>query len=121
MSAETVTVANITRSSVLGDRIMVAETSFSRMIGLLGARGLDPGAGLLIYPSQSVHTVAMRFTIDVIFVDRSWRVVHLHPRMVPYRITALHWRARCAIELPAGAITETKTHIGDQLSVTEVT
>ena len=120
MSAATVTVTNITRNEVLGDRIVVAETSISRMVGLLGKSGLPPGEGLLIYPSQSIHTVAMRFPIDVIFADRDWRVVHVRPRMVPYRITGLHWKARCVIELPAGVIAGTSTCVGDQLSVTEV-
>lgn len=105
---------------MLGDRVAVAETSLSRMIGLLATSGLEAGEGLLIYPSQSIHTVAMRFPIDVIFADRDWRVVHVHPRLVPYRMTRLHWRARCAIELPAGVIAESSTRVGDQLSITEV-
>ena len=104
---------------MLGDQIAVAETSLSRMVGLLGKRGLEPGSGLLIYPSQSIHTVAMRFPIDVIFVDRNWRVLYLRPQMVPYRLTGIHWRARCVIELPSGIIAETSTCIGDQLEVTE--
>lgn len=120
MSVTTVTVENVSRNCVLGDRIVIAETNLSRMVGLLGKSGLEVGEGLIIYPSQSIHTVAMRFAIDVIFADRNWRVTHLHPRMVPYRMTGLHWRARCAIELPAGMIAETSTSIGDQLSVTEV-
>jgi len=120
MSDTAVTVSNVTTNRVLGDRIVVAETSLSRMIGLLGKSGLQVGEGLLIYPSQSIHTVAMRFPIDVIFADGGWRVTHLHPGLVPYRMTALHWRARCAIELPAGMIAETSTRVGDQLAVTEV-
>ncbi len=119
MSASIVTVTNISRDTVLGDKIEVAETSLSRIIGLLGKSGLGVGAGLLIYPSQSIHTVAMRFPIDVIFVDRNWRVVHLRPQMVPYRLTGLHWRARCVIELPPGVIAKTSTRVGDQLSVAE--
>ena len=62
---ETVAVVNTTRDTVLGERISIAETSLSRMVGLLGKSGLEPGAGLLIIPSQAVHTVAMRFAIDV--------------------------------------------------------
>ena len=114
-----VEVENTTRNTVLGDRIVVAETSRSRMIGLLGKRGLEAGTGLLIYPSQSIHTVAMRFPIDVLFVDRNWRIVYLRPEMVPYRLTGIHWRARCVIELPSGIIAKTSTRIGDQLLVTE--
>ena len=117
MAAETVVILNTTRNTVLGDRIRIAETSLSRMIGLLGQRSLEPGTGLLIFPSQAIHTVAMRFAIDVIFVDRKWRVVHLRPAMVPYRLTGIHWRARCVLELPVGVIAQTSTGIGDQLAV----
>lgn len=103
---------------MLGERIAVAETSISRMVGLLGKKGLEPGTGLLIIPSQAIHTVAMRFAIDVVFVDRNWRVVHLRPAMVPYRLSAVYWRARSVIELPKGVIGATSTEVGDQLSVT---
>jgi uncharacterized membrane protein (UPF0127 family) len=119
MPSSIVTVANTTRNTVLGDRIVVAETTLSRIVGLLGKRGLEPGSGLLIYPSQSIHTVAMRFPIDVVFVDRKWRVTYLRPKMVPYRMTGIHWKSRCVIELPSGIIAKTSTRIGDQLSVTE--
>ena len=117
MSGETVTIHNTTRNAVLGDRIKVAETSLSRIVGLLGQRGLEPGTGLLIFPSQAIHTVAMRFAIDIIFVDRSWRVVRLRPAMVPYRLTGICWRARCVLELPVGVIAQSSTCVGDQLSV----
>jgi len=117
MAVETVAVVNTTRNTVLGDRIRVAETSLSRMIGLLGQQGLQPGSGLLIIPSQAIHTVAMRFAIDVIFADRKWRVVHLRAGMVPYRMTGIHWKARCVIELPVGVIAESSTNVGDQLNV----
>jgi uncharacterized protein len=117
MNSETVAVLNTTRNTVLGERIGVAETSLSRMVGLLGKRGLEAGTGLLIMPSQAIHTVAMKFPIDVLFVDKRWRVVAMRPEMVPYRMTGIHWRARCVIELPSGQIANTSTEVGDQLSV----
>jgi uncharacterized membrane protein (UPF0127 family) len=119
MEAETVAVVNTTRNAVLGDRIRVAGTSLSRLVGLLGKRTLEPGTGLLIVPSQAIHTVGMRFAIDVIFVDRNWRVIHLRPAMVPFRMTGFHWKARCVLELPSGMIAQTSTTVGDQLSMTE--
>ncbi len=114
-----VAVFNTSKSTVLGQRISIAETSLSRMVGLLGKKGLEPGTGLLIYPSQAVHTVAMRFTIDVVFIDRNWKVVHVNPSLVPYRMTGIHWRARCVLELPSGVIAETSTQVGDQLEIAD--
>jgi uncharacterized membrane protein (UPF0127 family) len=117
MASQTVAISNTTKNTVLGERIRVAETSLSRMVGLLRDKCLEPGTGLLIFPSQAIHTVAMRFAIDVIFVDRKWKVVYLHPEMVPFRLTGLHWKARCVIELPTGVIANTSTKVGDQLCV----
>ncbi len=116
---ETVAVVNTTRNALLGERIAVAETSWSRMVGLLGKSGLEPGAGLLIIPSQAVHTVAMRFPIDVVFVDRNWKVVHLRPALAPYRVTGIHWKAQFVLELPTGVITRTSTSVGDELALKE--
>src|ERR1039458_10827158 len=80
-----VAILNRTRETVLGERVSVASTSVRRMVGLLGKPRLDPGAGLLIVPSQAIHTVAMHFAIDVIFLDRDWRVVSLRRAMPPFR------------------------------------
>jgi len=117
MASQTVAISNTTKSTVLGERIRVAETSLSRMVGLLRDKFLEPGTGLLIFPSQAIHTAAMRFAIAVIFVDRKWKVVYLRPEMVPFRLTGLHWKARCVIELPTGVIANTSTKVGDQLCV----
>jgi uncharacterized membrane protein (UPF0127 family) len=116
---ETVAIVNGTRGTRLGERIRIAETSLSRMVGLLGKPGLNPGDGLLIIPSQAVHTIGMRFAIDVVFVGRNWRVVHVTAGMTPYRITAIHWRSSFVIELPTGVVAETQTHVGDQLVLEE--
>ena len=117
MAGDTIRVLNNTRDTVLGERIQVAETSLSRIVGLLGKRSLEPGAGLLIFPSQAIHTVAMRFAIDVLFLDRNWQVIHLRPTMVPFRVTGIYWKARSVLELPSGSIVQTSTEVGDQLSI----
>src|ERR1035441_10937994 len=102
MAMQMVRVLNATKGTVLGEWIGVAETSLSRMVGLLGKNSLDAGTGLLIIPSQAIHTVAMRFSIDVVFVDKNCRVVHVEPALAPNRISGLYWKARCVRELPAG-------------------
>jgi uncharacterized protein len=119
METEMVAVVNTTRNTVLGEQIRVAGTSLSRLVGLLGKRRLEPGTGLLIIPSQAIHTAGMMFAIDVVFTDRNWRVIHLRAAMAPFRVTGIYWKARCVFELPAGVIAQTSTAIGDQLSIKE--
>jgi uncharacterized membrane protein (UPF0127 family) len=114
-----VTVTDTTRGSVIGDRIKVADTSLSRMFGLLGKRGLNAGEGLWIKPSSGVHTVGMMFSIDVIGLDKELRVIRLWPRLVPFRVTSVSLKIRSVIELEAGRIEACEVEIGDLLQISE--
>jgi uncharacterized protein len=87
--------------TVVCERCLLAETPFARLRGLLGRSGLSSGEGLLLRPAASVHTAFMRFTIDVVFLDRELRVLKVAPEVVPWR-TAGCRGARAVLELPAG-------------------
>jgi uncharacterized protein len=115
-----VTVSDLTRGTVIGDRIKIANTSFSRMFGLLGRSGLNGGEGLWIRPSSGVHTVGMRFTIDVIGLDKDLKVVKIWSHLVPFRVTSVSLKIRSVLELGAGRIDECLVEIGDTLQVTEL-
>jgi len=65
---KTIRAVNTTRGTLVGESIRVAETGLTRIVGLLGERELPPGDGLLIVPSQGVHTLGMQFAIDVAFL-----------------------------------------------------
>ena len=47
----------------------VADTRATRRRGLLGRDGLAAGSALMLTPCNAVHTVGMRFAIDIVFVD----------------------------------------------------
>ena len=110
-----ITVTDETRGTIIGDRIQIADTSLSRMVGLLGKRGVDAGGGLWIKPSSGVHTFFMRFTIDVIGLDKNMRVIKLWHSLVPFRITSVSLRLRSVIELSSGRIAECGVQLGDVL------
>ena len=111
-----VTIRNVTRGSVIGDRIRIADTSLTRLFGLLSRSRLDAGEGLWIQPSSGVHTVFMRFPIDVIGLDRQRKVIKLWPNLVPYRVTSIQTKVHSVIELPAGQIAATGTELGDSFT-----
>ncbi|WCO65558.1 DUF192 domain-containing protein [Iamia majanohamensis] len=78
----------------------VASTRRARGRGLLGRDGV---AGALWLPGvRSVHTVGMRFALDVAWVDRSGRVLRTR-RMAPRRASAWVPRAVGVLEAEAGA------------------
>lgn len=109
-------VRNLTRSTELGDRITVAETSQARRTGLLKHTGLEQGEGLWIVPSEGVHCFGMKFDIDVLFLSKKRQVLKLRPRM-GRRAISFCLRAHSVLELPAGAIAATATQVGDQLQL----
>jgi len=58
-------------------RVRVADTFAARALGLLVGPPLDPAEGLLIAPCSSIHTIGMRYPIDVVFVDREALVLRV--------------------------------------------
>ena len=100
----------------------MADTSWSRMKGLLGhtSESFTAGKGLWITPSQGVHTIGMKFPIDVVYLDKGHRVIHLSHSLAPFRIAAIKFKARSVVELPAGTLAQTQTSVGDVLEISAV-
>ena len=111
---------NATRATVLGQRIRVAETGLTRIVGLLGEHELRPGDGLLIVPSQGVHTLGMQFPIDIAVLDDDWRVLATRRDMRPFRMTPIFWKAAAVLELPSGMLESTSTLVGDTIEFDRV-
>ncbi len=86
----------------LGDglRLVVAEDRVSRLAGLAGLRSLDPRTGLLIPRCRSVHTIGMRFALDLLWLDGDDRVVRVDRGVPPGRLRACP-RARGVVERAA--------------------
>jgi len=114
--ARRVRIFNETRSTVLADYAEVADTAPSRSKGLLGRDGLAPGEALWIVPCESVHTIGMKFDLDLVYLDRKYRVVKVCKGIVPWRLSAC-LRAHSIIEFQAGALSDTGTVRGDQLAI----
>ncbi len=115
----TLHVVNTTRDVVLVEAGRIADNSWTRLKGLIGVRELPAGDGLLIRPCRGVHCMFMSIPIDVLYVDRTDKVIALDRHMAPWRIGRVHPRSRYVLELPAGTIDRTGTAVGDQLQVDE--
>jgi uncharacterized membrane protein (UPF0127 family) len=110
---------NVTRNKTLANSLLVADTFLSSLLGLMGRRSLPVGEGLWINPCQSVHSMWMRFPIDVIFLSNQKSIIHMVESMKPFRITKYVSESRSVIELPANTITTTQTQVGDRVEITE--
>ena len=82
--------------------LQVADTFAARALGLMGHKGMPHGHGLLIQPCRSIHTWFMRFPLDVIFLDKNWRVVKVGPNLKPWRLAWGGWNAVAVVEVRSG-------------------
>jgi len=112
-------ITNLTRNTVLGERIDVADTSAKRRTGLMKHTGLDAGEGLWIVPCESVHTFFMKFAIDLVYLGKDRKVRKVRHAVKPWRMSAC-LSAHSILELPAGVAERTGTLAGDELGVETV-
>jgi uncharacterized protein len=104
---------NSTRGKDIAGNVLVADTLFARMKGLLGKRGLPRGEALLISPCMGIHTFGMRFPITVIFLDKRNRVIAVKDNLPPNRVTPVYLRAVHALELAADPLKTADAAVGD--------
>ena len=110
---------NRTRNACLATHVRLAATHWSRFRGLMAteAARFPAGEGLWIVPCHGVHTFAMRFPIDVIYLDSDKVVVHLEENLKPWRLAPVRLRATSVLELPGSTLSSTQTAIGDEIEI----
>lgn len=106
-------VRNQTRGVLVASQVRVAGISRERRKGLSGISEMPENAGLWIVPCEAIHTFGMKMRIDVIFLDRNFRVRHTRAALAPNRI-AVCLRAYSVLELAPGSIERSDTRIGDR-------
>lgn len=106
---------NRTRETTLGNRIILGDSWWLRLRGLLGRPEPAEGEGMLLVPCRGIHMFGMRYPLDVIFLDRRGKVVSTFERLKPGSRTRRQRSAEYALELPAGTISATRTREGDDV------
>ncbi len=113
----TLAVVSADRGAVICERCEVADRPLGRLRGLLGHRELPPGDGMLLRPSNSVHTFFMRFPIDAVFLDAELRVLQVRGSLQPWRAAGAR-AARAVLELAAGEAERRALTPGERLRLT---
>lgn len=91
----------------------VPEGLLARSRGLLGRDSLD---GAMLIRAKSVHTVGMRFSIDIAFLDKSMTVLST-ATLAPFRVGLPRMRAHWVLEARAGAFEHWRLRPGDCLEL----
>ena len=105
------------RPTTLG--VQIASSFRARLCGWLGRACAPPSRGLWIAPCDGVHTFAMRFPIDLVFVDAVGVVKRVDRNVRPWRIRVCVG-ALSVIELAAGQAAELGIDVADRLELRSV-
>jgi uncharacterized membrane protein (UPF0127 family) len=110
---------NRTRNAYLASHLSVADTHWSRLRGLMGtdAASFPAGNGLWITPSRGVHTLGMKFSIDVLYLDTNKCVVHVERNLKPWRVARVSARTVSVLELPGDSLKSSGTTVGDEIEI----
>ena len=101
----------------IAHEVKIACSMRARLLALSGELSLPTRAGLLLMPAHGIHTLGMRFAVDVIFLSRQMRVLALVQRVPPWRVLLAPRGTARVLELAAGQIAATRLKAGTFLVV----
>ncbi len=110
-------VYNQTRECFLSLGVTAANTSWKRLIGLIGRLRLASDEGVWVIPSQGVHTLGLLFPVDLIYLDDDLNVIHIVEHFPTFRVAPVKTRASSVLELPAHTIYSSQTQSGDKFVI----
>lgn len=102
---------------VLFSNARIANGFFQRGLGLLFTKTIGENEALLFKNAPSIHTFFMRYCIDIIFLDRSARVIKVHAGARPFRVFWC-WASYFTVETGAHAAGKKNIQIGQQFCFT---
>jgi uncharacterized membrane protein (UPF0127 family) len=108
---------NATSGAIIATRVERANNFIERAIGLLGRSRVRPDEGLWFAKCSAIHTLGMKITIDVIFVDAKGHILKLIGNVRPGLWSVSCRGARDVIELGGGALRECDLMPGDRLEL----
>lgn len=103
------------RNWALFHQVDVADTFGKRLKGWMGKKKPQSSEGLLLIPCKSIHTLFMKFPIDVLFIDPSGKVIHLIEQMKPWRFSPVIQQSAAVLELVGGSVAESGIRLGDRV------
>ncbi len=110
-------IINVSKGKVIAERAEMADNFFSRLKGLIGKKSISDSEALVLRPCVAIHTLGMKFHIDVIFLGKDNTVVAIRKGLPPNRLAGFHFNAISAVELPSGTLERTGTTIGDRIEI----
>lgn len=96
-------------------QLIQAHGWFSRLKGLLGTRTLHDNRGIWLKPCNSIHTMGMCYSIDVLFLDEKNSILKIAEQVRPFRFRLGSRHTKSVLELAAGSVEKMGLNTGDTL------
>ena len=97
--------------------VMVADSFFTRLAGLMFRQKLPPATGLLLVPCNSVHMCFMRFAIDVVYIDKEYKIIKVVKNLRPWLGLSMYSKAWATLEMTAGEAERCGCEAGKKLAL----
>lgn len=106
---------NKTTQQKLADKVIICNTFFSRLKGLLGKKELNEGEALILTKTNNVHSFFMQFAIDLIFLNKQKVVIQTIINFLPNKVSPKIKESYYVVELSANFLLKTQINCGDYL------
>ena len=110
-----------TTGKLLASEVELADTFWRRFRGLMLRGKFQQGKALLFKFSKpgrhGVHMWFVRFSIDLVYLDSSFKVVELRAQLKRWRFYRPRATVSYLIELPAGTISRARVEVGHEISL----
>lgn len=108
---------SIQNGALISKKAVVAANFLSRLIGLTFRKGMPEDEALIFYKAPAIHTFFMRFAFDLVFLDKSNKIIRICEGIPPNRQVFCK-AATTTIEFPPGTVSKKSLKIGDILVFT---
>ena len=113
------TITNRTKGKVITERARFARSFFKRMFGYMFRARIEADDALIFYSAPSMHMFFMRFPLDIVFLDKSNKVIRIFKSIGPWRL-ANCFQSKVTIEFSADVTTKIPIELGDILDISAV-
>ncbi len=81
-------------------KLEVKKSFWGKLKGLLGRNNLPTNQGILLVNCRQIHTLGMKFPLDVVVLDKNLRVLDFKGNFSRNRIGRYYQRGYYVVELP---------------------
>jgi uncharacterized protein len=103
---------NKSSNTVISENLIMADTFFKRLKGLMFTKDLTAQDALHIIPCNEIHTFFMNYSIDVLYLDKDKNILHMDEEMEPGKIGKKVKNAISVVELTSGRIKAADLKLG---------